>query len=117
MERDPVTAVVAENIRAAMADRNLSAAELARMAMINPTGIYDILSGKSRSPKIETVHKIAKALCIPTSMMLERRMSLTLRNELLEVASQLPETEQRRLVSAARAWLNEVAPPKPTEID
>ena len=98
---------VARNIETAMTERGLNAASLARLAGINYTGIYDILSGKSRSPKIETVQKVARALNLPVSMLFEERLALKLRNELLEVAAQLPPQEQQRLLSAAKAWLAE----------
>ena len=113
MERDAVTETVAHNIVAAMEAREMNPASLARAAGINPTGVYDIMKGKSRSPKIETIQKLARALNLPVAMLFESRLALELRNELLDVAAQLPEQEQRRLLSAAKSWLSEAAPDAP----
>ena len=63
--------LVAANIEAAMARRGINPAELARRAGTNSTGVYDILSGKSRSPRLDTIAKIASALSVPISALFE----------------------------------------------
>lgn len=96
---------VAANIEAVMAQRGLTASALARLANLNPTGIYDILSGKSRSPKIETLAKIAAALGVPISILFDDRPDTSLRAEIEALFDRLPPDERRRLVQTARAWL------------
>lgn len=105
MERDAVTVIVAKNIEALMVERRTNAADLARKARVNPTGVYDILSGKSRSPRIETLAKIASALGVPVALLFEDRADSALRAEIETLFSQLPPEEQQRLVLTARAWL------------
>ena len=65
MERDEAVLLVARNLEAAMTRKGMNAAEVARRAGINPTGVYDILSGKSRSPRLDTLNKIAQGLGMP----------------------------------------------------
>jgi transcriptional regulator with XRE-family HTH domain len=62
MERDPVTRVLAENIERIMLDRGMSQAELQRAAGLSQSGIHDIFKGRLKSPKVETVARIAQAL-------------------------------------------------------
>lgn len=107
MRVDDVNATLARNIQAAIDSRGLNPAVLSRMAGVNPTGVYDILSGKSRSPKIETVAKIAEALGMPIAFLFEPEQDRLRRNELLEAASRLSEEDQKRLLDAARAWTRE----------
>ena len=109
MVRDSITMMVAHNLEAIMASRGINAAELARRAKLNPTGIYDILKGKSRSPKVETLAKIAEALNVPISILFEDRADDALRHELAVLFERLPEADRQRLLDAARAWA------KPTE--
>ncbi len=52
-------------LNATMSAKGKNAAVLAREAGLNPTAVYDILSGKSRNPQIKTVEKIATALGVP----------------------------------------------------
>lgn len=96
--------IVAENIQGEMAARNITAAALARKANINATGVYDIISGKSRSPRLDTIQKIADALDVSVSALFERKSTSALAADLLEIARQLPEDEQHKLILTARAW-------------
>lgn len=93
-----------------MKRKELSAPEVARRAKINATGVYDILSGKSRSPKIETLGKIAGALEVPVALLFEEQSDIELRNEIISVLAKLPAPEQHRLLLTARAWLGPGAP-------
>lgn len=66
MGRIEITMMVARNIEQAMARKGTGPAEVARRAKINPTGVYDILKGKSANPRLDTIHKIAvEGLGIP----------------------------------------------------
>lgn len=109
MERDEITMTVARNIEAIMERKRLSAPEVARRAGINATGVYDILSGKSRSPKIETLGKIAKALDIPIAVLFENAEESEIRREIVSLFARLPESERTMLIVTARAWLGETA--------
>ena len=96
---------VTENIKALMDARGLSALEVARRARINPTGVYDILSGKTRSPRVDTLGKIAQALGVSVVMLFEDRPNEQLRSELSALFAQLPDDERKRLIVTAKAWL------------
>lgn len=109
--------LVARNIEALMEQKNLDAAKLARASGLNPTGIYDILKGKSRSPKIETIAKIAKGLGVPVSVIFSGQQPLAddaqdddpLHDELIQVFDQLTPEGRLLLMQAAKAWLPENA--------
>lgn len=90
--------------------KRLNAAEVARRAGLNSTGVYDILSGKSRSPKIETLGKIAKALDVPMALLFEKADEGEIRREIVSLFARLPENERARLIVTARAWLGDIAP-------
>lgn len=102
--------LVARNIEAIMDRKRLKAPEVARRAQINATGIYDILSGKSRSPKIETLGKIAKGLDVPVALLFEEPEEAELRREIITLFARLPDPEKNRLLLTARAWLSDAAP-------
>lgn len=104
MERADIVRVLSENLTTVMEMRGTNAAEVARAAGINPTGVYDILKGKSRSPRLDTVAKIAAALNVPLSSLLDRAPNSDLRRELLQAFSELPEEERARLLAVARAF-------------
>jgi len=101
MQRDAITMTVAGNIKAIMDERGTNAAEVARLAGLNPTAVYDIMSGKSRSPRIETLGKIAGALRVPIAVLFEDRPTDALRAEIEMLFSQLPAEERQRLVVTA----------------
>lgn len=98
--------IVAANIETAMKRRNMDAAKLARAAGLNPTGIYDILSGKSRSPRLDTIGKIAKALNVRISDLFDDMSADEVRSQIDSVFSELDPEEQRKLVLTAQAWLS-----------
>ena len=107
MERDPTTMLVANNIKRLMAEQGTDAANLARTAGLNATGVYDILSGKSRSPKVETIAKIARGLGVPLSAIFEEQWNSVPdeRQDLLKLFEQMPEAQKELLLQTARAWL------------
>ena len=96
--------LVAANIQAAMTRGGINAADLARRAKLNPTGVYDILSGKSRSPRLDTIHKIASALGVPISLLFEEKTDTELRHAIISAIEALPDVERRRILATARAW-------------
>lgn len=105
MERDTLVQTVADNIVVMMKVRDMNASSLAAAANMNPTGVYDILKGKSRSPRIDTIHKLAKALKVPVAYLFEDRSSVDTRDQIIEIFVQMPPEEQRRLLQTARAWI------------
>lgn len=107
MERNVITMVVARNLKALIEARQTNASDLARRAGLNPTGVYDILSGKSRSPKIETLGKIAGALAVPISLLFEEASDADLRSEIVSVFSRLSPRERDRLLVVARTWASD----------
>lgn len=104
MERDELTMLLAHNIQAVMEMRGTNPSQIAKLAKLNPTGVYDILSGKSMSPKLDTVRKIANALNVSVQYLLQDRSEAELADELLSIIDQLPSAERQRLLLTARAW-------------
>lgn len=98
---------VARNIEAIMERKRLTAVAVARLAGINATGVYDILSGKSRSPRLDTIGKIAAALEVPVAVLLEEDSEADIRREIVSLFARLPEHERQRLIVTARAWLDD----------
>ena len=110
MERDELVMMVARNIEAAMARKGTNPAEVARRAALNPTAVYDILSGKSRSPKLDTLHKIAvKGLNMPVSALLAEPSEDELSQELSEALGLLPVQDRQRFLTMVRAWAVDAA--------
>ena len=99
--------LVASNIKRLMEERGLDAAKLARQSDINPTGIYDILSGKSRSPKVETIAKVARGLGVPIAAIFDEHWTAPRdeRSDLMALFEQMPEAQKELLLQTARAWL------------
>jgi len=105
MERDELTMLLANNIQAVMDERGTNSSQLAKMAKINPTGVYDIISGKSNSPKLDTIRKIANALGVSVPYLLKDRSEIELIDEIVATLDQLPLSEKERLLVTARAWV------------
>lgn len=107
MERDSIVMLVARNIEAAMHRKGSNPFDLAKKAGINPTGIYDILSGKSRSPRLDTLHKIAIGLGVPFNTLFVEPAEDDLDQDLIEALGQMPAEERRRFLIMARALLSQ----------
>ena len=88
-----------------MARKGTNSAELARRSGVNPTAVYDILSGKSRSPRLDTLHKIAvQGLGVPVSSLLAAPSDDELHQELMESIGLLSSEDRKRFLSMLRAW-------------
>lgn len=103
MERDAIVMLVARNIEELMARKEIKAPELARLAGLNPTGIYDILSGKSRSPRLDTLYKIAGALGVPFNALFTEAAEELIDRELSEALGMMSREDRKRFLAMARA--------------
>lgn len=62
-----------ENLRAQMRRNGLSQRGLSRLAALDETAVKQILSGRSRSPRLETVARLALALNTPIADLIGER--------------------------------------------
>lgn len=93
-----------------MARKGTNSAEVARRSGVNPTAVYDILSGKSRSPRLDTLHKIAvQGLGMPVSALLVSASDDELEQELVETIGMLPADDRKRFLTMLRAWTADAA--------
>lgn len=107
MERDAIAMLVAKNLEAAMDRKGTNPAEVARRAGINATGVYDILSGKSRHPRLDTLYKIAvKGLGVPFHVLFSDPDADRLDQELLETIGMMQPNDRRRFLAMARAAID-----------
>lgn len=105
MERNKLVLLVARNLADAIERKGTNAAEVARKAGLNPTGVYDILSGKSRSPRLDTLQKIAvSGLGIPVSALLSDASDEALTDELVQEVALLTPEDRRKILLMARAF-------------
>jgi transcriptional regulator with XRE-family HTH domain len=105
MSRDETTETLVRNLKRLMDLRGIKAPELAARAGMNPTAVYDIISGKARSPKLETVAKLATALSVTTSALIEAPAETALRNDLETIFGRLSPEDQERVLMIATALL------------
>ena len=105
MDRDDATMIVAHNIAALIARQGTNAAEVARRAGLSPTGVYDILSGKSRNPRLDTIHKIAfKGFGVPLAAMFQAPDTASVEAEVLACLAEMPAADRERFALMARAF-------------
>lgn len=91
-----------------MKRKGTNPSELARAAGVNPTGIYDILSGKSRSPRLDTLHKIAViGLNVSVASLLSEPSDDDLEQDLIETIGVMRPEDRRRFLAMARAVLGQ----------
>ncbi len=103
MKRNSLVQIVADNVAAEMARRGMNAAQLGRDAGLNLTGVYDILSGKSNNPRLDTIQKIATALGVSPASLMSERQAEAVRSDIMDALEQLPEQELQRVLVIARA--------------
>ena len=107
MERDNFVMLVAQNLEAAMARKGTNPSEVARKAGINPTGVYDIISGKSRSPRLDTLQKIAVGgLGVPLASLFTNPSADQATQELLKTIGLMSPDDQKRILAMAHALLD-----------
>ena len=96
---------VAANIKSLMKARNTDAAKLGRDAGLNYTGVYDVISGKSKNPQIHTIEKIAKALGVPIAYLFKEGSELDREGEMLSAFNQLSPEDQDRMLKLCQSFL------------
>ena len=105
MERNELTMLVARNIESIMARKGTNAAEVARRMGTNPTVIYDIMSGKSRNPRLDTLHKIAvSGLGVAISALLYEPTDAELDREIADAFALMPEPERKKMLGMIQAY-------------
>lgn len=74
---------IGEHLLQLMAERELTAAQLAKMALVKPSYLYDIIHGKSKNPSILKLAQIARALQVDISSLLgEQPLSIPLKRKI-----------------------------------
>lgn len=106
MEAPDVTTILADNIQAHLERSGMSMAALSRSAGTNDTAVYDILKKRTRSPKLDTIAKIAKALNVTVIDLLTTGDRQAAEREILAAFAQLSPGDQEKLLATARAWSN-----------
>ncbi len=92
-----VSLIIADNVKSLMASRNLTANSLAKAAGLNHAGLYSIVQGKVRNPRIDTIEKIADALGVTVVDLLAEVSSNDLRETVFSRMAGLGEEDQRRI--------------------
>lgn len=92
------------NLKTVRESRGLNPDELARKAGLNRRGVRDIEEGRSQSPKLSTVFKLAEALSIDPGVLLGLGPRPTIRRELVDFLGQYDEAGQARLLGALEAF-------------
>jgi predicted transcriptional regulator len=91
------------NLQRLMSEKDVNAPEIARRSGLNRRMVYDILDGKSQSPKVETVFKIAEALDVQPGELMGIGQTVDLHPALADLIRQYPQDEQELLAKALAA--------------
>lgn len=89
-----------DNLQRLMDEKQLNAPEIARRSGLNRRMIYDILEGRSQSPKVETVFKIASGLGVHPGEIMGFGAQVALHPTLADLLRQYPQDEQEQLAKA-----------------
>ena len=121
MERNEISMLVARNIEAVMDQKGLNAAQVAKRAGLSPSGIYDIMYGRSQNPRIDTLHRIAvRGLEVPLAQLFMEVSESTVDDDLDATLPFLHPDDRRRLSAIAKAFLqqdaDDQAQPSPSEV-
>lgn len=92
-----------QSLERLMLEKDVNAPEIARRSGLNRRMVYDIIEGRSQSPKIDTVFKIAKALGVDPGQLLGFPPAVSLHPALAELLQQYPQSEQEQLAKALAA--------------
>ncbi len=74
---------IIRNLKSLMHQRGMNARELALRSEVNPSFIYDILSGKSNNPSSVKLQRVAKTLQVELHQILEQRSEKEPENALI----------------------------------
>jgi transcriptional regulator with XRE-family HTH domain len=89
MSTEDLHVALRDNLSEMLIERGLSQRALSRMASLDETAVKQILSGRSRSPRLDTVARLADALDISVSILIGDRRSdaehYGLMREILEI--------------------------------
>lgn len=101
---------IVQNLEAAMQRHGTNPCEVARRAGLNPTAVYDIISGKSQHPRIDTLERIARrGLNVPLQSIIGPKADDALDREIYEIIEMMEPAERRRFLAMARAFLDRPA--------
>jgi transcriptional regulator with XRE-family HTH domain len=96
--------VLARNIQQIIAARGTTPAAVNRKAGLSQTAVYEIISGRIKSPTLGTIEKIAAALETTVIDLLSENRQVEARHRILEAFDRLPPEDQERLLQTAQAW-------------
>lgn len=105
MSTKTLSLILAANLRALVEERHLSMKALSKAAGGGETLVYDIIHQRAKSPKIETIERLADALDVTVAELLSDQKRATVERDLLEAFDRLGPVDQERLLATARAWL------------
>ena len=88
------------NLLRLMAERGLKAAQLSKLAGLNPRAVKDIEEGRAASPKLSTVFALAYALGADPAEMMGLGSRAKVRHDLVAFLEQYDEADQERLLLA-----------------
>lgn len=97
-----------DNLRRLLETKEMSMNELSRRARLGQTGIADIMSGKTGSPRLDTLEKIAAALDTTVIDLLLENQRGKAEKEIVAAFALLPDDDQERLLQTAQAWLRKL---------
>lgn len=103
MKVEDMNAILSRNLVVTLRARGLSMAEVSRRANASETLVHDIVNGRSRSPRIETVAKIAAALGVTVADLLAQGKRSQAEAAVLSALHAMPEADQQRLAVIAQA--------------
>lgn len=113
MEEADINANLRANLARLMEEHGMDGAAVARAAGVNRSAIYDILNGRSQSPRLSTIFALARAFNKTPSSLYGAQLDDRFKADLLEVASDLGKDDQERLLVLALALARpKLLPPK-----
>jgi transcriptional regulator with XRE-family HTH domain len=93
------------NLRHLLEAKQMSMNELSRRSGLGQTNVHDILSGKTQSPTLATLERIAATLDTTLVDLLQEPRPSVSKPDLFEAIAQLNDEDRNRLLLAAQAWI------------
>lgn len=114
-----VSEIFRANLLQILKDRKVSAASISRKAGLNIRAVKDIEERRAKSPRIQTVFKLAEALEVPAQELLGlekcRCAAASDLNDAVQFFSALPPEQRELLLSAIRQLVVVARPAQPEE--